>query len=821
MTYVLTLLFVLVLLAIPVGAGSGILLAASSPAQGSGAVKVWEDGYLAVTLESKEGDVSTIHYEIGDLTWDTVLIEGKEYKIPYLGSESNIQKKGDPYIPTICRSIIIPDEAQMKARVTSAKYEDYEGAMIAPSRGPIPRTVDPEKVPFEFGDAYREDAWYPASVVDLGEPYILRDYRGQVVILSPVQYNPVRGTIRVYTEVTVEVYPEGPGDVNVIHRSDLPTSVVKEFKEIYQGHFLNFGLDRYTPVSDQGSMLVITYDSFADEMAPFVEWKNMKGIPTEMVNLSTIGSTATQIKNYIRDYYNANGLTFVLLVGDHQQVPTYVIWGYAASDPTYSYTVGTDHYPDLFVGRFSAQNATELSTQIERTITYERYPQADGTWYDKGTGIASDQGPGDDGEYDYQHIRNIRTDLMGFTYTAVDELYDGSQGGADSPGNPTISQVSGALNAGRSIINYCGHGWSQGWGTTGFDNDDVNALTNDNKLPFIWAVACDNGSFKDNYACFGEAWLRSMNGSAAAGAIAAFMSSISQYWNEPMDAQDEMNDILVESYANNVKRTFGGLSFNGCMLMNDHYGSSGWDMTDTWHVFGDPSVEVRTDDPATMTVQHDPTIAEGATSYVVEVPGVEDALCALSRDGLLLGYAYTDDGGYALIELGEPIAAGSDLALTITAFNMMPYEADVPVVPETGAVFLDDASPEFAVLTGTWIPAAHANAHDGAARFALAGGGEKKAGWRMDQTVAPGTYYVYVWKFEHEYQHLVASNAHYKVYHATGATDWILVDQSAPGNAWVLLGSFEFDASSMQGVLLTNEADGAVIADAVKLVPVP
>jgi hypothetical protein len=38
-----------------------------------------------------------------------------------------------------------------------------------------------------------------------------------------------------------------------------------------------------------------------------------------------------------------------------------------------------------------------------------------------------------------------------------------------------------------------------------------------------------------------------MNKSWPTGAIAAFMSSISQSWDVPMDARDEMTDILVES----------------------------------------------------------------------------------------------------------------------------------------------------------------------------------------------------------------------------------------------------------------------------------
>ena len=71
--------------------------------------------------------------------------------------------------------------------------------------------------------------------------------------------------------------------------------------------------------------------------------------------------------------------------------------------------------------------------------------------------------------------------------------------------------------------------------------------------------------------------------------------------------------------------------------MNDEYGYSGESETDTWHVFGDPSLEIRTDTPAAMVVDHLEKIEEEATSFEVFVQDVEGALCALSRNGEILG----------------------------------------------------------------------------------------------------------------------------------------------------------------------------------------
>ena len=82
-----------------------------------------------------------------------------------------------------------------------------------------------------------------------------------------------------------------------------------------------------------------------------------------------------------------------------------------------------------------------------------------------------------------EHIDNIREDLLDYTYTIVDQIYDPTA---------TSVMVTEAINDGRSIVNYCGHGSPTSWGTTGFNNNNVNTLTNDNMLPFICSVACNN-----------------------------------------------------------------------------------------------------------------------------------------------------------------------------------------------------------------------------------------------------------------------------------------------------------------------------------------
>lgn len=625
---------------------------------------------VALTVQ-QIGDTTLLHYTIDAFTMTPVEINNKQYVTITLDGEAKNLVAGTPALPSIARSIIIAPEGTMSVRVVDSSYEEYTNILIAPSKGNLLRTVNPADVPYEFGEIYSQNTWYPATIAELQEPYYLRDFRGQVVTIHPFQYNPEQGILRFYNDITVEVTPTQP--LNTQYRL---SKIDSDFLSVYQQHFVNFDIAKYEPVSEQGNMLVITFDSFYTTMVPFVQWKNMKGIPTEMVNVSTIGNAAA-IKTYIADYYTNNGLTFVLLVGDAAQVPVNYLSG-VASDPSYGYIVGSDHYPELFVGRFSAENVAQAQTQANRTVAYESDPQIDATWYEKGVGIASSQGPGDDNEYDYQHIRNIRTLLLNFTYTAVDELYDGSQGGGDAPGNPTPALVATSLNDGRSIINYCGHGSMTSWGSSGFSNSDINNLVNDNMLPFITSVACNNGEFQSG-TCFGEAWLRATHNGQPIGAIGAYMSTVSQSWDPPMEAQDEFNNILVGLYPENIKTTFGALCFNGAMAMIDEYGSDGSYEADAWTVFGDPSVQVRTDIPFTMEVVHDTFVPNGAETFEVDVTGLPNALCAISANGELLGNGYTDAAGHAIVQFFTPVGVTGDVQLVVTGFNAIPYTATLTV----------------------------------------------------------------------------------------------------------------------------------------------
>jgi PKD repeat protein len=504
--------------------------------------------------------------------------------------------EGAPELLKMAGSIIVPDELLMQVEVLDSHFTEHKNIHIAPSKGNLLRTVDPDTVPYVYGPEYDRNEFYPGNLAQLGDPYILRDFRGQAVIVNPFQYNPVTKVLRVYDRITVRVSVAGERGENVFNRRETLRAVDPTFADVYTTHFLNYSLQEYTPLPDNiGNYLIVSYSSFMDEMADFVTWKESIGYSVDLVDYSTIGSSSA-LKTYVANYYNSNGLTFLLLVGDHAQVPTSSTSA-GDSDNNYGYIVGSDHYLDIFVGRFSAETAAHVTTQVDRTIHYERDVLSSATFFRHAIGMASNEGPGHNNEYDAAHMDYILSDLSGDGYTTHKNYQDGG----------SSSNLSSLINNGAGTMWYCGHGsntaWTCGWT---FSTTNVNALVNEWELPAVFSVACVIGNFK-SITCFCESWLRATNNGNPTGAVVHAGSTINQSWTPPMDAQDEMADLLVAG-----TRTFGGVFANGMFKMIDINGSGGESMADTWTCFGDASVQLRTPDnpngPTPSTP--DPPVAE-------------------------------------------------------------------------------------------------------------------------------------------------------------------------------------------------------------------
>lgn len=278
-------------------------------------------------------------------------------------------------------------------------------------------------------------------------------------------------------------------------------------------------------------------------------WKHTKGLMTKVVNVTDIGSTSAQIRQYIQDAYDTWDPipSYILLVGDAEQVPTNYVYS-AASDLWYVTVDESDYYPDLFIGRIPADTSDEANTMVQKILTYEKTPPTQSSFYNDFVVAAYFQ---DDEQNGYETRRFVRTSEEVRDYL-LSEGYDGERvyctGSSINPthynngyyGNgeplpaellrPTFAwdgdktDIINAIESGIFILNHRDHGMESGWGDPYFTTSDFSSFSNRELLPVVFSLNCLTGRF-DNGECFCEEFLRKDDG----GVVAAFSATRVSY----------------------------------------------------------------------------------------------------------------------------------------------------------------------------------------------------------------------------------------------------------------------------------------------------
>lgn len=596
----------------------------------------------------------TIPVEVNGVMMNKLQINGA-YAIPDAGA---------PELLEAAVSLIIPDNCSPTAEIINSDCQLLTGFALAPSKGRLLRTVNPDSIAYRQSEVYAENRFLYNDSILIGTPYQLRDYQGIALHFHPFAYNPVQKTLKVYTSITARIRFHGTLTGTRAKKLNVP------FDALYAAHFLNYAQVKSAQLIENGDILILAPDNFCAALQPYADWKIKTGYPTEIVPLSTTGNTSSAVKNYIASYYNQHNLAFVLIVGDDGQFPVIKVGG-NISDNYYAEIAGNDHYPDVILGKISAETVEQINTQITRFIEYEQNP-AETAHFPVYCGISSNEGPGYNNEYDHEHIRNLGTMLSAYTYTSGYEIFDGSQGGMDAPGNATATLVKNAINAGVGIINYCGHGADTYWVTSNFSVSNVNSLTNEGKLPIILSVACVNGNYKGQ-TCFAEAWLRATHNNRPTGAAGALMSTINQPWDSPMCAQEEMIRYLT-GHGNYTKmNTFGAVVFNGLIKMLDNYDD--YEVSRTWILFGDPALFVRTTIPQPLTLNYADACPLGTNSLTFYSP-VENAKVTLSCRNQVLAVGLIN-GGTVTLALPDTLSVTDTLCVTGTALHYLPATGQI------------------------------------------------------------------------------------------------------------------------------------------------
>jgi len=639
----------------------------------------------------------TVTYNFGDLGYEVVEIEGKrfvKFKTENLGV---LQELGKPELPAWRDFIEVPYGADVDVRVVDLKTETISlrekgiDLKVMPTIPPVPKVPGAKPHLVMDEKAYSSSDYYPVKFADASYAGLLRGHNLYTLNIYPVRYSPAKNELEVVTSITVEVTFKG-GNLSETYRNleryYSPYFDYSLSKKILNYSAFNFKRNPVLPVV----YLIVTPAEWVDTLKPLIEWNKYKGYDVRVATIPgdiPAGDTIN-VRNYLQNAYLnwSTPPTFVVLVGDVDRI------GYfrsseadnPANDLKYEDldTNESEYFPDVYVGRLSVANITQLGYIVRKTVTYEQVLWSSGTqWAKKAFFIASADPRWHqvaEGTHNYC-IAKVRS--YGMT---ADTLYAYYTSGA-----PTI--ITNAINDGRSLVIYSGHGaetsWSDYNGLQYSVSNIYNYLTNQDKYVFVQTYACLSGSYALVGECFSEAWIRAPQ----KGGIASLASSVTSYWYEDDILQRRIFDEWFDTGYVWIK----GAINEGKLELYRHYSGGGRTRRyfQMYNLMGDPSIYVWTAEPKPLSINYPAVVPMGPSQVQITVtyqtggaPVSEALVSAVQKasNGTLTQFdaKYTGSNGIATLNISP--TTPDTVFFTVTGYNLWPQK--VYAIPSSSGPYV-------------------------------------------------------------------------------------------------------------------------------------
>lgn len=623
---------------------------------------------------------------------DVVTKEGNfvEVTIPGAYASSTI---GNPKLPQVKRLIEIPQGASAKVSVISYDIEEYQlrnlgiTNKVMPVQPSLSKSDDPDTVKFRMDKKiYSRDEYIETPLAQVQYVGQMRSVRLGRLVISPVQYNPSSNSIKVYKNITIQVDFE---NADISKTASLKKATYSPLFESNFKSLLNYSVSPVTQ-TDEITQYPIKYVIISDRMfestlAPFIAWKTKKGFNVITAYTDVIGTTTTSIKSYLQNLYNSGTATdpaptYVLFVGDVDQVPAFSASGHV-TDLRYCEYTGDD-IPEVYYGRFSAENVSELQSQIDKTLEYEQYTMPDPSFLNEAvlvSGADADYAPTNgNGQINYgaTYYFNTEHNINAHVY-----LY---------PASATSDEaVRSDIGAGCSFANYTAHCSADGWADPTFSISHIASMTNAHEYPLMIGNCCQSSKFEGD--CFAEEILRVSN----KGAVGYIGGSDYTYWDE-----DYYFGVGVGTVTANPTYESTGLGAYDCVFHDHDEDESDWFVTNAqvlhagnlavteggtslvtyyweiYHLMGDPSVMNYFSVPSALSASYPSSISTSTTSLTITTEPY--SYVALSKNGVLSDAKYTGTGTQVTLTF-DAITETGTADIVITKQNRAPYIGTIDV----------------------------------------------------------------------------------------------------------------------------------------------
>lgn len=626
----------------------------------------------------------TINSILSQSTLPSVAIQ-MNFKSPFETIKTHlshtIYQKNAPTVPYYSYSAAIPNSGRYELKIHFLDSILLENVELPLSKGLEKKTPDT----FQYDTAYFIESFdpekdFPRKNYQSFQPFIVRQKRIKTFHIYPYKYNYHHRTLKIYTQLSIELIQTNTHGFNEIGEENYTEKIA------YPIACLSSSFSpKYDTIHSPGDLLIL-YKNTADSLIKrFALWKQQTGIPTHLLKLVTTENTPEVIRQKIASYYDSlPQLLYVLLIGDENEIPPYlykhVLNTDYYSDAYYGMLDGNDYVPELLVGRFSG-NEEQNRILIDKTIAYEKFEYD--TNYEKNLMlVGSDQGEniGNNGDLDWQHLRNIGVYLRDSAAMTPIEFYDGSQGELDADGNPSSVDIQNGINSGVGMLFYTGHGEFTSFTTGNFFTLQVKQLENYHQFPIIISAACDNGKFMGGLNCIGEVFNWVTKNNQPTGSVAFMGSSILMSWAPPMQTQVEFSR-LINPNSVHFQPTLGLAFYNAQLNMLEHYPTTfGEEVMQTWILLGDPSLRMRINQKGKLQVTHPETIAPSTATLLFQV-NENDAMLTLTQNDSVIASSVSNNHSVSF----QNLILNSEFPIEITATksNYITYLGTINFIQKT------------------------------------------------------------------------------------------------------------------------------------------
>ncbi len=608
---------------------------------------------------------------------------------------------GLPELPRLSQVIGIPGNQKVSFKIIDQETKTIEGYNVYPFQTPTTDNPGGHDHPFVMDqNFYKQSRIFPGVNVQMDAPQVWRDVKLTNLHVTPFSYNPATQSLEVITHLVVAVTFEGIDNTMSFNPR---MQLSPKFYNMYKSAIPNFETLGYTTSLRETpgiKYLVITNEEAVDAIQPLVDWKNQMGHRVEVRTIEPGFSTPQEFKTYITSLFETDGLEYVLMVGDAYPnggsgggpniVPMFY-WN-PGSDASYSdswYTCldgPADHYADLAIGRFVYDNNKiyELETQIQKTMTHYLTPDMSNNWGENTILVANKE------EYPGKYTLCCNQ-IASYNYSVQTPIFEKAYGG-EGYSNANVVEFVNA--SGSGIFNYRGHGsatelwnWTNS-GPTSFTKAQVSQLNNVDQLFVFFDVCCDNmGIVGFNGECLCESFMKHPTASVAVnGAI------IPSYTIPNHDYDKDMYKAIFDENITNI----GYITNYANLTVLGVHGELGKSNVRTYLWLGDASIEPWTKQVGTLTVSHDTQLFLGMSEFTVTISGnggsVENAMvCVSNEDQTIYAVGYADATGVAVVTFDSPVIEPGNVNVTVSLHNYLPYQGNVPVIPQEGPYVVKDS----------------------------------------------------------------------------------------------------------------------------------